>query len=109
MTDKRRVVTGCPDFYATGNEFVTDLQTFLRKIGRVNAGAHFYSKIDKLFPGADLQIVRKRGQHPRVGFDQNHTRLRRIDVTEIFRQCVERYLGDGARHFSAGRTSTYTA
>src|SRR6266566_8070051 len=101
MADKGGVVAGRPDFYMAGNEFVTDLQTLLRKIGRVNAGAQFYSKIDKLFPGADLQIFWKRSQHPRVGFDQNYPRLRRVDVAKIFCQRVTRDLGDCARHFYA--------
>src|SRR5260370_34839869 len=86
MTDERRVVTGGPDSYATGDEFVTDLQTFLRKIGRVNPRAHFYAKIYKLFPIAYLQIVRKRGNHPRFGFDKNHTLSRLIVVPDNVRQ-----------------------
>src|SRR5438876_8755322 len=89
MADKGGVVAGRPDFYMAGNEFVTDLQTVLRKIGRVNAGAQFYSKIDKLFPGADLQIFWKRSQHPRVGFDQNYPRLRRVDVAKFFFQAED--------------------
>ena len=54
LADKRRIVAGRPDFDATMNEFVADLQALLRQIGRVNAGANVHPKIDKLFHRADL-------------------------------------------------------
>ena len=82
------------------------MEALFRKIGRVNAGVNFDAKIDKLFHRADLQIFRKRSKHARLAFDQNHPRLRRIDVAEIFRQRVARDLGDRARHFDASRSTT---
>src|SRR5580704_9609525 len=47
MTDERCGVAGRPDFHTARNEFVSDLETLLGKIGRVNSRAHFDAKIDK--------------------------------------------------------------
>src|SRR5260370_5862944 len=107
MADKRGIVASRPDFDATGNEFVADLKTLLREIGRVNASAHFDAKIDKLFQRADLQIFRKGSEHPRLAFHQNHPRLRPVDVAEIFRQPISRDLSDPSSHFYATCPATY--
>ena len=106
MADKGGVVAGRPDFYTARNEFVPDLQTLFRKVGGMNAGAHFDAKIDQLSHRADLQILRESSEHSRFAFHQNHARLGGIDVAKIFCQRVTRNFGNGARHFDAGWAAT---
>src|SRR5206468_12660908 len=102
MADKGGVVAGRPDFYAARNEFVPDLQTLFRKIGGMNAGAHFDAKIDKLSHRADLQIVRKGSEHAWLAFHRNDARLARTDMAKSFSQRAARNFGNGAGHFDAG-------
>ena len=75
MTNRRCVVAGRPNLHAAGNEFVADLQALLGKVRGVNTGAHFHTKIDKLFHRALAQVLWKSSEHFRVAFDQNHARL----------------------------------
>ena len=49
FADERCFVARRPNFHATGNEFVTGLQTGVGQIRGMYSGANFDAKIDKLF------------------------------------------------------------
>src|ERR1039458_7265617 len=49
FADERSFVARRPNFHATGNEFVTGLQTGVGQIRGMYSGASFDAKIDKMF------------------------------------------------------------
>ena len=105
FTNKRSSVTCRPDFHATWNKFVAHLQSSLSEIGGTCARAHFYAKSDKLFHRARGQILRKDSQQTRLRFDENHARLRRVDMSKILRERITRDLCDRPGHFHTSWTT----
>ncbi len=59
---------------------------------------HFDSDVEQLAARALRQIRREWRQHPIRPFQEQHPRLRGIDVTKVLHQRDTRDLGDGARH-----------
>src|SRR5205814_8322991 len=105
FTNKRNIVTCRPNFHATRNKFVAHLQSGLSEIGGTCARAHFHAKSDKLFHRARGQILRKGSQQTRLRFDENHARLRRVDMSKILRERITRDLCDRPGHFHTSWTT----
>ena len=84
---------------------VANLQALFRKIGRMNSGADLHAEIDKLLHRIVAKVFRKSGEHFWLAFNQDHTRLRRINVPKVLGQVPSKCADSPVHAAKTGRLS----
>ena len=96
-----------PDDVRGANNFVADHNLAFADRTHARVGPHLHTEFFELALRTLRKLGRKRFQDTRASIDEEHARLRRVDVVEVAVQHGARELGEISREFHARRSAAY--